>query len=451
MRNKRLFLAIASIILLEGSCTHAITSNEKIRMVQLDSLGHTRLFKPPPCEMVNSDLYEWNISTPEEYGTDSEQLARAFLEATNFANLYSILLIRNGTLIAERYFNGASKDDAFHIHSVAKSFTTTLVGIAFQEGYLTSLDQKLMDFFPEYASPDLDPRKYNITIHHLLSMTAGFDFPENTANWTAYTGSSNWVKYAIELPLRHSPGADWAYSTPHTNLLSAILTKATGMNTRAFAEKYLFSPLQIAVNHWHQDPQGIYTGGHEMYFAPRNLARLGLLYLENGKIDGQLILSAEWLEKSLGDFTNGSLKEYEEATGGWISISDMAYGYGWWLGTMNHIMALNQTTPLYEVYYAMGLGGNFILNIPELNVIIVTTASGTIFDRSNEEEDIMNFIARKIIPAISIEITPPNTTVSSQFDKNSAAITTGGLPGFELLLLVIGLCLVFISQRKRGK
>lgn len=355
--------------------------------------------------------YEWSTSTPEEYGVNQSQLEKAFLKAEDISNLFSILLIRNGTLIAENYFNGVNQNDAHHIHSITKSFTTTLVGIALQEDFLNSIDQKMLDFFPEYIVPELDPRKYNITIHHLLSMTAGFDFPETTENWIEYSSSPNWVQYVIELPLRHDPGAGWAYSTPHTNLLSAILTKATGMSTLDFAAKYLFDPLGISVDHWQQDPQGIYTGGHEMYMNPRNMARLGYLYENDGKIDGVQIISKEWIETSIEDHSNGSLREWEEATGGWISITNMNYGYGWWLGIMKQAMTE------YEVYFAQGLGGNFILNVPELDVVIVTTANGTIFDRGNEEEEMMNFISQEIIPAISKEVNSQTTssTLSLKF------------------------------------
>ncbi|MFX0212248.1 MAG: serine hydrolase domain-containing protein [Candidatus Hodarchaeota archaeon] len=407
-------------------------------------------------QVINGvSAYEWSTSTPEEYGINQSQLEKAFLKAEDISYLFSILLIRNGTLIAEKYFNGVNQNDAHHIHSITKSFTTTLVGIALQEGFLNSIDQQMLDFFPEYIFPELDPKKYNITIHHLLSMTAGFDFPETTENWIEYSSSPNWVQYVIELPLRHDPGAGWAYSTPHMNLLSAILTKATGMNTRDFAAKYLFDPLGISVDHWHQDPQGIYTGGHEMYMNPRNMARLGYLYENDGKINGLQIISKEWIETSIEDHSNGSLREWEEATGGWISITNMNYGYGWWLGIMKQAMTE------YEVYFAQGLGGNFILNVPELDVVIVTTANGTIFDRGNEEEEMMNFIAQEIIPAISKEVDSQTTsstlsrevdsqTTSSTPSKEVDSQTTSSTPSLKFIVIVPFLFLiVFLRKKKR--
>ncbi|MFX0094943.1 MAG: serine hydrolase, partial [Candidatus Hodarchaeota archaeon] len=119
------------------------------------------LFKP----------YEWNFSTPEEQGFDSNLLIEALQEAESMPFLYSFLTIRNGSLIVERYYQGYDKNDPHNIASAAKSFLSALVGIALREHYLENLDQKMLDFFPEYLTPDLDPRKYNITLRHLLTMT----------------------------------------------------------------------------------------------------------------------------------------------------------------------------------------------------------------------------------------------------------------------------------------
>ena len=389
--------------------------------------------------------YEWNTASPEDYGVSATQLTNAFLKAEDIPYLFSLLLIRNDALIAERYFNDVNQNDAYHIHSVTKSFTTTLVGIAFQEGFLTNLDQKALNFFPEYVTPDLDPRKHNITIHHLLSMTAGFDFPETTENWIEYSNSPNWVQYVLELPLRHDSGADWSYSTPHMNLLSAILTKATNMSTLAFATEYLFDPLGISVDHWHQDPQGIYTGGHEMYMTPRNMARLGYLYLNHGRIDGKQIIPEEWIETSIQDHSNNSLREWEEATGGWISIKNMNYGYGWWLGTTD------QNELNYDVYFAQGLGGNFILNIPELDVVIVTTANGTIFDRENEEEDMMNFVIQEILPAIGKDVDTFPTLTTTMPISTTHSTTTELISSTPFPLIILISLTTLLIYRKRMK
>jgi CubicO group peptidase (beta-lactamase class C family) len=315
-------------------------------------------FRFSPEEVFENQIrepYSWPASTPEEQGLDSSIFESAFQEAEKIPYIYSLLVVRNGYLIAERYFHLQDKYDANNVYSVSKSFASALVGIAFRENYLYSLDQKLMDFFPEYITADLDPRKFDITIEHLLTMKAGFDFDENQEDWDQYWTSADWIRYAIELPLRHNPGESFHYSTVQTNLLSGILTKTAGMSTREFAEKYLFTPLNISIRSWHQDPQGIYTGGHEMYYTPRDMARFGYLYLKNGLLDGKQIVPEAWVKQSI--------KPSSRLTSDWGPMTERGYGYKWWLGKIHD----------YELYHASGMGGQYIMNIPELNMVIVTT------------------------------------------------------------------------------
>jgi CubicO group peptidase (beta-lactamase class C family) len=271
--------------------------------------------------------------------------------------MYSLLVVKNGYLIAERYYNHMTMNDANHIHSASKSFTSALVGIAFRENYLQSLDQKMMDFFPEYAPQMTDPRKFDITIEHLLTMQAGFNWEDTEQHWRDYASSPNWVEYALSLPLMHDPGEMMHYSTVQTNLLSVILTRATGMSTKAFADLFLLDPLDISIRHWHQDPQGYYTGGHEMYYSPRNMARFGFLFLHKGKVDGQQIIPEEWVEAS---WQNTGQGVYD-----WLPLEDHGYGYQWWMGRLGG----------YDIFFASGKGGQKIIVVPELDMIVVTTTN----------------------------------------------------------------------------
>jgi CubicO group peptidase (beta-lactamase class C family) len=333
----------------------------------------------------------------------------------------------------EWYFNDGTKNDAFHIHSASKSFTSALIGIAFREGLLESVDQKLVDFFPEYFTPHMDQQKRNITIRHLLTMTAGFNFNESTDEWISYSGSENWVKYAIELPLLYSPGEEWHYSTPQTNLLSAILTRVANMSSRDFAEEYLFDPLGIAISHWHQDPQGYYTGGHEMYFVPRDMARFGYLYLNNGSIEGEQIIPSNWVSDSLMDY-EGEDYHYQS----------IGYGYQWWLQKLGN----------YRTFSARGLGGQYIFCVPELDMVVVTTATGSIFDfNPNQQREI-----RELISQILLAVDPDyQNTTTSNTDTTTSAITPPpidrdllGLPTFVIALTIIALVIiVFVFYKKR--
>ncbi|MFX1252156.1 MAG: serine hydrolase domain-containing protein, partial [Promethearchaeota archaeon] len=338
--------------------------------------------------------------------------------AENMPYLRSVLIIRHGTLLVEWYFNDGSENVAFHIHSASKSFTSALVGIAVKEGLLTDLDQKMLDFFPEYDTPQLDPRKRDITLRHLLTMKAGFNFNDTALEWMAYSQSPDWVKYAIELPLIHDPGEDWHYGTPQTNLLSAIITKVSGMSTREFAEQYLFEPLQISIRNWNQDPQGYYTGGHEMYFVPRDMARFGFLYLNNGSIDGKQIIPHEWVQESLTDYAEGRVDEGMSSS----FYLDVGYGYQWWL----------QTFSGYNTFSARGLGGQFIVCIPELDMIVVTTASGTVVQEyPNQYVEMIDLIRFNILNAID-----PTKSVSTSLSVSLTEFL-GMIPIIILAIVII--------------
>ncbi|MHA1988805.1 MAG: serine hydrolase domain-containing protein, partial [Promethearchaeota archaeon] len=235
--------------------------------------------------------YNWPTSTPEKQGLDSELLKQAFEQGENRGFVDCILVIRNGYIVAEKYYNGYRKFIPHNVKSVSKSFLSALTGIALRDGYLDSLNVRMLDFFPEYIYPSIDPRKYHITIRHLLMMRAGIDHEQN--NYEQIYNTSNWLKTTIELPLFYDPGTKFSYNTFQTHLLSAIITKASEMSTMDFARKYLLKPIDIDVSAWHQCPQGYYFGGNNMHFTPRNMARLGYLYLNNGMLKGKQIVPSE--------------------------------------------------------------------------------------------------------------------------------------------------------------
>ncbi len=339
--------------------------------------------------------FEWLEGEPEDYGLKWNNLAASYLEAENMPFLRSVLIVRYGTLLAEWYFNDGNRFTAVDTKSASKSFMSALIGIAFREGFLTDLDQKMLDYFPEYVTPELDPRKHDITIRHLLQMKAGFNFNDSAEDWIRYSGSLDWVKYAIELPLSHNPGEDWHYCTPQTNLLSAILTKASNMSTRAFAEQFLFDPLNISIAQWYQDPQGYYTGGHEMYFTSRHLADFGLLYLNNGSFNGTQIVPSEWVQESIQDYSEGRVETDVAMTGGEESdfYKGTGYGYQWWLKEMRG----------FDSFSARGLGGQLIFCFPELDLVIVTTATGSLLHTyPGQFEGILDLIENNILRSVKL-------------------------------------------------
>lgn len=326
--------------------------------------------------------YPWKISTPEEQGLDSNILSGIFNKAASKPYINSTLVIRNGYIIAEKYYHGFGVNDAYHIMSVTKSFTSALVGIAIREGYINNIDQRILNFFPEYNTQNMDPRKNSITIKHLLTMTGGFDYYENET--VGIYESSNWVKSTIELPLRNNPGEKFNYNTPASHILSALITRATGMSTFAFAQKFLFKPLNIDIRNWMKDPQGYFIGGFGMSFTPRDMARFGYLYLQNGLLDGNQILLSDWVQQSL------QIKVTVASV--WGVMNEIGYGFLWWIGKINN----------YSVFLALGYGGQIILIFPDLNIIYVATSDGkySVDEADEHEREVIKLAADYILPAV---------------------------------------------------
>jgi len=307
---------------------------------------------------------DWETSTPAEQGLDPMLVARVYYNAAELETLYSLLVIRNGYLIAEDYFNEGSIDHRDLLQSVTKSYTSALVGIALDQGYLSSVDQKMLDFFPEVADQITDPRKEQITIRELLQMRAGYPWEEtDPALWDGLL-SGYYPPLIEEFPLVADPGTEFNYSNLSSNWLGIIVDRTAGMNLKAYAEENLFLPLGVEAGAWGTDADGHNNGAADLHMTPRDAARFGLLYLNDGVFDGKQIVPADWV--------NDSLERYSEdinVTGGFpanwgLSISDIGYGYQWWSARAGE----------HHFDYAMGHGGQMIVLLNELDMVIVATA-----------------------------------------------------------------------------
>jgi CubicO group peptidase (beta-lactamase class C family) len=271
--------------------------------------------------------------------------------AASLPRLYSLLVSVDGELRAEHYFNGATAARASNIKSASKSIISTLVGIAIDRGHIKGVDEPIARFFPEYlrSSPD----KAAITIEDLVTMRSGFETTSNR-NYGRWVQSGNWVRHVLERPMVDRPGGRMIYSTGSTHLLSAILTKATGMTTAAFARGALGDPLGISFGGWTRDPQGIYLGGNEMSMRPRDMVRVGDLYLDGGRHSGQQVVSEAWVRTSIEPRTVSRFGNRE-------------YGYGWWIRELAG----------RPVFYAWGYGGQFIFIVPSVRTVAVVTSVST--------------------------------------------------------------------------
>ena len=311
----------------------------------------------------------WRTSSPEAQGMDSQQLAEmlAAIEQQHL-NLHSLLIIRNGYLISENYFGSFQPDTRHELYSCTKSFIATLIGIALDKGYVDNTGHRIMDYFPERTFANLDEQKAAMTLEDVLTMRSGLDWQEGDPAYRAMYMSSDWVKVVLDEPMVASPGSQFNYCSGCSHVLSAVLQQTTDMNPRDFAEQYLFKPLGITNVRWDTDAEGIPIGGWGLQITPRDMAKLGYLYLHHGQWDGQQIVSAAWVENAT--------RTHTETDG------DLGYGYQWW------------THPSLAAYTALGRAGQTIFVVPELDLIIVTTAE------LDNHDPIFRLIEQYILPAV---------------------------------------------------
>ena len=340
----------------------------------------------PACEQSHGPeayTYPWETAPPQEHGLDADLLAEATIAANQLSYLNCLLIVKDGVLVLEEYFRGYKPEDAHRVMSVTKSFLSALIGIAIEEELIGDVDEKMLDWLPDYDYTGIDARKRNITIKQLLTMRAGYDNDRDLFYDLYYSG--DWIRAIIETPLISSPGGSFGYNSYLSHLNSVILTRAAGESTLHFAKTHLFEPLAIQLHSWERGPSGFFFGGSGMQLTPRDMARFGYLYLKNGSLDGTEIVPADWIENSF--------RKYSEFTNSWGNLEELGYGYGWWLGKLGS----------YEVRLAVGHGGQFIILLPALDMLIVTTADPDVdWDQANQHEwAILSMVSESILPAIT--------------------------------------------------
>lgn len=305
---------------------------------------------------------EWQTATPASQGLDSERLARGIERLGEMSGVRSLLVVRNARIVAGESFAGRGLNERHHdVKSASKSLLSALIGIALDEGSIESREATVGELLPGYAE-DLPEGKRAITVENLLTMSSGLASTSGE-HYGAWVSRSDWTAGALARPLEHEPGQVFTYSTGNTHLLSAILTEATGKSTFDFAREKLFEPLGIEVHSWQRSPEGYYFGGNSLAMTPRDLARFGQLYLQEGRWGDRQIVPEEWVERS----TRLEAEGWPERYGG--------YGYLWWLAPADP----------WKAYAAVGYGGQFLCVVPELDMLIVMTSThqgkGAAWDR----------------------------------------------------------------------
>jgi len=296
----------------------------------------------------------WVVSTHanEDSTANGALFADAQDAAEKMPRLHSMLISHRGELVLEKYFNGRTSRQTANVKSVSKSWISALVGIAIERGYIAGLDQPISEFYGEMLAGEDDETKRSITIGNLLSMQAGLE-TTSFYNYGAWVLSDDWVRFALQQPLRAEPGTRLLYSTGNTHLLSDILTQVTGRSTLQFARDELGRPLGFHIEAWPTDPDGIYFGGNNMEITPRQMLKFGELYLNKGRANGRQVIPESWVDISIQPRAESSRER------------GRYYGYGWWVRDMAGV----------QIAYAWGYGGQFILLAPSLDLVVVTTSS----------------------------------------------------------------------------
>jgi len=323
---------------------------------------------------------EWQVTTPEKKDMDVSvlnQISSYVLDSG--LDVDSVIVVRHGYIVYEKYFRPPwDKEKVHNIYSCTKSVMGSLVGIAVQQGKIKSLDDKMVDYFPNRTIQNLDERKRSITLLNLMTMKGGFDWAEwkypysDPRNpWIQALRSDDTIQFVLDKPMATKPSTVWAYNGGYSQIFSAIVTDKTGMNTLEFAKKYLFNPLGITEFTWRRDRQGIYDAGGGLLLTPRDMAKYGYLILNKGVWEGKQIIPADFVAESVKTHTTFN--------------ANSGYGYeSWW------------TIPLDSYYYAAGIRGQRIYVMEKQGMVVVTTAN---LPEDSQTETKMRKIAKYAISA----------------------------------------------------
>jgi CubicO group peptidase (beta-lactamase class C family) len=356
------------------------------------------------------------MSTPEVEGMDSKELAKLADWGTTHS-FDSLLVVRHGKIVAEVYYAPYNAGIPHAVWSVTKSVIGALAAIAWKDGLLDSPSHRVLDFFDRGSIANLDDRKEAITVQNLLDMTSGIEWTQPLVgaiptSLIEMQRSPDWVKFILDRPMSSAPRETFDYSDGNAQLLSAIITKLTGMSALDYAKAKLFGPLGINDVFWRHDPQGISIGGDELYLQPRDMAKIGYLYLRNGAWEGEQLLPVAWIDK-VSHATVDMHNRWEP---------DLRYSNFFW------------ALPNKHVYIATGFNGQMVMVFPDLDIVAVTTARD-----SHNFGEFANFISSSVKSDTAL----PADAASAKLlaDKIRAVSTekpTGGGAASKLVATISG-------------
>ncbi len=333
-------------------------------------------------------------STPEAMGVSSEKINQ-FLQAVAQSKheLHSFMMLRHGKVIAEKWWNPYRKDLKHTMYSVSKSFTATAVGFAVEEGLLT-VDDKVTTFFPDEIPLPISPNLEALRIKDLLSMSVG---QATDPTGAIVSQHDEWVMAFLHTPIVHKPGTQFLYNSTATYVLSAIVQRVTKQSLVDYLTPRLFEPLGITGIDWETDPKGINTGGWGLRLKTEDMAKFGQLFLQKGQWKGKQVLPKSWVEEasSLKIMQDPNAPQAKKDSSDWLQ----GYCYQMWRCRNNG-------------FRADGANGQFIIVLPDKDVVIAITAETT--DMQGE----FNLIWRYLYPAIEEKALPENAQATAQLQES---------------------------------
>jgi CubicO group peptidase (beta-lactamase class C family) len=343
-----------------------------------------------------ANAQELPVAEPNAVGLSSPRLAQLeqSIRAGDFKQLTSVLLARGGKLAFERYFDPEGPDGLRNTRSATKTVTGMLVGIAIERGLLSGVNARVVDFFPEKQPlENPDPRKAQITVEDFLTMSSLLECDDDNefsrGNEERMYLVEDWVKFTLDLPVRGFPdwvtkptdapyGRTWSYCTAGVTTLGPLLERATKKSVPDFAREYLFAPLGISSVKWQFQPLGSAMTGGGLNLRSADLLKLGQLYLNAGVWNGQRVISADWIARSISPHANAR--------------EDTDYGYLWWLQVF-HVGGRD-----YKCFAMYGTGGNKVYVFPRERLVAVVTTTNYRVPNAGALTD--KLLTEDILPAL---------------------------------------------------
>ena len=307
----------------------------------------------------------WEVSSLQAEGIDVEpieEISAQIRDWDTIDHVLSLLIVKNGKLVHEIYSPYCQRNTLHVLASITKTVTSTLIGIAIDQGFIQSIDSKVYDLIPEYRDEITDQKFKEISLKHIMTMTSGLDWNERVSynnpdnDEFQMVERDNWMKYVASKRLIAAPGKWYNYNTGSIHLLSAVLKSVSGLYAHQFAEKYLLHPMGIYGYQWNMDPMGYpCTGGTDggIGLRTRDVAKFGWLFLREGTWKEKRIISEQWIKEAPTNYTKLSGRR--------------RYAYNWFSGSMT------VNGKIFDYIATFGYGGQTLYLVQEYDLILVIT------------------------------------------------------------------------------